>query len=169
MDEVKDVISQLSGNNLLLAKLMYGCGLRLMEAIRLRIKNLDFSNNLILVYDGKRNKNRISVFPKSLLTDLELQVHKVKTIHDNDLKEGFGEVWLPDALSRKFPNASKEFQWQYLFPSHKRSIDPRSGIKMRHHVQENSVQKAVKIAAKKINIILENSLLEISEILSHLF
>ncbi|ETR64825.1 MAG: integron integrase, partial [Candidatus Magnetoglobus multicellularis str. Araruama] len=127
--EVKLIISQLSGNNLILAKLLYGCGLRLMEAIRLRIKDLDFQNDLIHIYDGKRNKNRITVFPKTLHNDLKLQVEKVKNLHSQDIKEGYGSVWLPDALEIKFPNAAKEIGWQYLFPSKKRSRDPRSGKK----------------------------------------
>jgi len=152
MEEVKSIISQLSGNSLLLAKIMYGCGLRLMEAIRLRIKDIDFTNNLILIYDGKRNNNRVSVLPKSLISDLQLQVQKVKTLHNNDLREGFGAVWLPEALARKYPNANKEIQWQYLFPSSRRSVDPRSGNKMRHHIKESTVQKAVKRSAKIINI-----------------
>jgi len=151
-DEVKALMSQLSGNNLLLAKLLYGCGLRLMEAIRLRIKDLDFKNNLIYIFDGKRNKNRITVFPKTLNNDLKLQVEKVKNLHIQDLKEGFGSVWLPDALEIKYPNASKEIQWQYLFPSKKRSRDPRSGIERRHHIMEDTIQKAVKRASNKINL-----------------
>ena len=152
MDEVKRLISQLSGNNLLIARLLYGSGLRLMEAIRLRVKDLDFENNLINVYDGKRTKNRISILPESLQSDLIIQVQKVKNLHDNDLREGYGAVWLPDALEEKYPNAPKEIQWQYLFPSKKKSIDPRSGIERRHHIQEVTIQKAVKLATKSINL-----------------
>jgi len=152
MDEVKSLVSQLSGNNLLLAKILYGCGLRLMEAIRLRVKDLDFSHNIIYVYDGKRNKNRITIFPKALQSDLELQIQKVKIIHQKDLADGIGSVWLPDALEKKYPNAAKEIQWQYLFPSSKRTIDPRSGIERRHHLQEDTLQKAIKRAANSINI-----------------
>jgi integron integrase len=152
MDEVKQVISQLSGTNLLIAKLLYGSGLRLMEAIRLRVKDLDFENNLINVYDGKRMKSRLSILPVSLHGDLKMQIQKVKNLHDNDLREGFGEVWLPDALETKYPNAPKEIQWQYLFPSGKRSIDPRSGKERRHHIREVTVQRSVKLATKNINL-----------------
>jgi len=152
MDEVKRLISQLSGNNLLIARLLYGSGLRLMEAIRLRVKDLDFENNLINVYDGKRTKNRISILPESLQSDLIIQVQKVKNLHDNDLREGYGAVWLPDALEEKYPNAPKEIQWQYLFPSKKKSIDPRSGIERRHHIKEITIQRAVKLATKSTNI-----------------
>ncbi|ETR70091.1 MAG: site-specific recombinase XerD [Candidatus Magnetoglobus multicellularis str. Araruama] len=152
MDEVMRLISQLSGNNLLIAKLLYGSGLRLMEAIRLRVKDLDFENNLISVYDGKRMKNRISILPMSLHSDLKIQIQKVKNLHDNDLKDGFGAVWLPDALETKYPNAPKEIQWQYLFPSTRRSIDPRSGIERRHHIQEITIQRAVKLATKSTNL-----------------
>jgi len=152
MEEVRKLISQLSGNNLLLAKLLYGSGLRLMEAIRLRVKDLDFENNLINVYDGKRMKNRISILPESLHNDLKMQIQKVKNIHENDIKEGFGAVWLPDALDVKYPNAPKEIQWQYLFPSMKRSIDPRSGLERRHHIKEATIQRAIKLAAKSINL-----------------
>ena len=148
-DEVRRLMSYLSGNNLMLAKILYGSGLRLMETIRLRIKDIDFDNNHILIYDGKRNKNRISVFPKSLHSDIKLQIQKVKEQHSNDLKAGFGSVWLPDALERKYKNAAKEFKWQYLFPANQRTIDPRSGIERRHHLMESTLQKAIKIAAKK--------------------
>jgi len=119
MDEVKSLISQLSGNNLLISKILYGCGLRLMEAIRLRIKDLDFQNNLLYVYDGKRDKNRISMFPKALHSDLELQVQKVRNLHQRDIAEGYGAVWLPGALDKKFPNASTEFKWLGLEVSDK--------------------------------------------------
>ena len=151
-DEIKILLSHLSGINLIFAKLLYGSGLRLMEAIRLRIKDLDFDNNQILVYDGKRDTNRITVFPKSIQHDLRLKIQNVKLIHDDDLKQGFGSVWLPDALNKKYPNASKEFQWQYVFPSKKRSQDPRSGLEKRHHILESSIQKAVKHALKKSDI-----------------
>jgi len=148
VDEVKSVLCHLSGNNLLLAKFLYGSGLRLSEALRLRVKDLDFDNNQILIYDGKRKKNRITVFPESLKKDMDLQIEKVKQIHGDDLRKGFGSVWLPDALDQKYPNASKELIWQYVFPAKKISIDPRSSIKRRHHINEAALQKAVKKAAE---------------------
>jgi len=151
-EEVQALLSHLNGNNLILAKFLYGSGLRLMEAIRLRIKDIDFNNNQILIYDGKRNKNRITIFPKNLQRDISIQIAKTKQIHTKDIDEGFGSVWLPDALERKYPNASKDIQWQYLFPANKRSIDPRSNILRRHHITESGLQKAIKIASKKANI-----------------
>jgi len=151
-EEVKSLISHLAGNNLMLAKLLYGSGLRIMEALRLRVKDLDFDNNQILIYDGKHNKNRITVFPKALHNDMTLQIQKVKHLHAKDLKDGLGSVWLPDALERKYPNCEKEIQWQYLFPANKISVDPRSGIRRRHHIMESSLQKAVKLASKKASI-----------------
>ncbi|KPA19179.1 recombinase XerD [Candidatus Magnetomorum sp. HK-1] len=152
VDEVKSLLSQLTGHNLLLAKFLYGSGLRLREAIRLRVKDLDFDNEQILIYDGKGKKNRITVFPTSLQKDMAFQIQKVKQIHANDIEDGCGSVWLPDALERKYPNASVDIQWQFLFPSEKTSIDPRTGIKRRHHIHESSIQKAVKNAAQKIRI-----------------
>jgi integron integrase len=151
-NEVKEVLSRLSGINLLMASLLYGAGLRLMECIRLRIKDLDFEYNQINVRDGKGGKDRITMLPLSLKEPLQQHISNIKLIHQKDLIEGFGEVYLPYALERKFQNAGKELGWQYLFPALKRSIDPRSGKQRRHHISEDSLQHAVKRAVRESSI-----------------
>ncbi len=150
--EVQRVIAQMRGLHLLMARLLYGCGLRLMECIRLRIMDLDFDRNLIYVRAAKGGKDRTTLFPKSICDELRQHVEKVRKIHDHDLGQGFGDVYLPNALSRKYPNASGEFRWQYLFPAKNLSIDPRSKIKRRHHVMESGLQKSVKVAVERAGI-----------------
>lgn len=150
--EVARILSFLQGNNLLMAQLLYGCGLRLMECVRLRIKDMDFGTNKIYIYASKGGKNRIVQFPKTILADIHSQVNKVKEIHRDDLAQGYGSVYLPLDLTNKYKSSAKEFMWQYLFPSKKISIDPRSGIKQRHHIQESGLQKAIKTAARKATI-----------------
>ena len=150
--EVQKVLSQLSATHLLLAKLLYGAGLRLMEAIRLRVKDIDFAANQITVREGKGNVDRITMLPQSIKTALQVHLMNVKILHERDLREGFGQVYLPYALERKYKNAGKEWVWQYAFPSIKRSNDPRSGVVRRHHVAPESLQRAVKTAVKQANI-----------------
>lgn len=125
---------------------MYGSGLRLMEALRIRVKDIDFGYNQITIRDGKGQKDRVTMFPQSLTTDMQLHLNRVKALHQQDLHEGYGSVYLPFALAKKYPNAAAEWGWQYVFPSVRRSEDPRSGIIRRHHAAENSVQRAVKQA-----------------------
>ncbi|MEN8211564.1 MAG: integron integrase, partial [Thermodesulfobacteriota bacterium] len=127
--EVRRILSYLQGNNLLMARLLYGCGLRLMECVRLRIKDIDFGINKIYIYAAKGGKNRIVQFPKTILHDIHSQVDRVKEIHQKDISQGYGSVYLPSGLAKKYKGAAKEFMWQYLFPSKKISVDPRSGIK----------------------------------------
>ena len=127
-----------------MAKLLYGGGLRLMECIRLRVKDLDFGQGLISIRGGKGGKDRTTILPKNVQDELLKQVQAVKALHYKDLEEGFGEVYIPEALARKYPNAGREIGWQWVFPSRERSIDPRSGKAMRHHVLESGLQKAVK-------------------------
>lgn len=136
-----------------MARVLYGCGLRLMECIRLRAQDLDFEKNLVYVRDGKGGKDRITLFPKSVQEDMQIQLESTKNTHDEDLGQGFGSTYLPEALSRKYPNASREFRWQYVFPAKKLSTDPRSGISRRHHVLESGLQKSVKIAVDRSGII----------------
>lgn len=136
----------------LMAKLLFGTGMRLMECIRLRVKDLDFEQNIIVVRDGKGGKDRVTVFPNSLKAPLRQQLQYVKSLHDKDLSEGYGEVYLPFALEKKYPNASKEWHWQYVFPSYKLSEDPRTGIIRRHHADESGLQRAVKAASRKAGI-----------------
>ena len=151
-NEVKRVLSQMQGTHLLMAKLMYGSGLRLMECIRLRVQDLDFERNLIYVRAAKGGKDRVTIFPKTIHSEMKDQIDRVKRLHDEDLSQGFGEVYLPEALARKYTNAGREFRWQYVFPAKNRSLDPRSGIERRHHVLASGIQKAVKIAADRAGI-----------------
>ena len=136
----------------LMANLLYGCGLRLMECVRLRIKDIDFAYHQIVVRNAKGNKDRVVPLPKRLVKPIKTQIEYVEKTHHNDLKEGFGEVYLPYALSRKYPNAVKELGWQYLFPASKLSVDPRSNKVRRHHVYETGLQRQVRMAAKKAGI-----------------
>lgn len=136
----------------LMANLLYGCGMRLMECVRLRILDIDFDYQQILVRDAKGKKDRVVPIPKVLIPTLKEQIEKVKGLHSEDLEEGFGSVYIPDALSRKYPNAEKEFRWQYVFPSTKISTDPRTGKVRRHHIHENGLQKYIKKAAEETGI-----------------
>ena len=150
--EVKQVLSLLEGDCRLMAGLLYGAGLRLMECLRLRVKDLDFGYHQITVRDGKGEKDRVTMMPQSLIQGLTIQVEKVKRLHEIDLMEGFGTVHLPYALATKYPSAAKELGWQFLFPSVKRSKDPRSGVEQRHHFDETSLQRAVKQAIRQAGI-----------------
>ncbi len=150
--EVQLVFAQMQGNHLLMAKILYGCGLRLMECIRLRIQDLDFGNRLVYVRNGKGGNDRVVGIPQLVREDLLLRVDKVKVIHDADLLQGFGRVYMPEALGRKYPSAELEFRWQYAFPAKNRSQDPRSGVERRHHVLESGLQKAVKVAVDRAGI-----------------
>jgi integron integrase len=150
--EVQVVLSHISGIHLLMSKILYGSGLRLMECVRLRIKDIDFSRQYIYVYDGKGGKDRVTVFPKSITTELMCHVEQVRQIHEKDLADGHGEVYMPHALERKFKHAGKEFRWQYLFPAKNLSKDPRSDVIRRHHVNESGLQKAVKTAVSRAGI-----------------
>ena len=147
-EEVGRAIGSLEGIHRLMAKLLYGSGLRLMECVRLRAKDIDFQMNQIVVRDGKGMKDRITVLPESVKLPLKEHLEWVKSLHQNDLAEGYGSVYLPDALARKYPHAGREWAWQYNFPAKSLSVDPRSGETRRHHIHENSLQKAVKKAVK---------------------
>lgn len=135
-----------------MASLLYGCGMRLMECVRLRVFDVDFDYQQIMIRNTKGNKDRVAPLPETLLSRLKEQVALVKKLHTQDLSEGLGEVYLPYALSRKYPNAATEIGWQYLFPASKVSVDPRSNKVRRHHVHENGLQKRVKQAASKAGI-----------------
>ena len=145
-NEITRIFRHLSGTQKLIAGLMYGSGLRLMEALRIRVKDIDFGYNQMTIRDGKGQKDRVTMFPQSLTTDMQLHLNRVKALHQQDLHEGYGSVYLPFALAKKYPNAAAEWGWQYVFPSVRRSEDRRSGIIRRHHAAENSVQRAVKQA-----------------------
>ena len=151
-DEANLVLKVMSGTNALMTKLLYGCGLRLMECLRLRVKDIEFDRNQVTVRDGKGHKDRITMLPNQLKIQLLEHLEKVRIIHEEDLKRGFGEVYLPYALSRKYPNAAKEWCWQYVFPSKRISKDPRSGKYGRHHANETALQKAVRKAARTVSV-----------------
>ncbi len=137
---------------LLMANLLYGCGLRLMECVRLRVLDVDFGYQQILVRQAKGNKDRVVPIPSKILERLKQQVESTKELHNGDLAENLGSVYLPDALARKYPNAEKEFRWQYIFPSSQISTDPRSGKLRRHHIHENGLQKYIKRSSEKAEI-----------------
>ena len=151
-EEAKAVIQQMDGVYRLMAQILYGSGLRLMEVLRLRVKDLDFANRQIIVRDGKGGADRSTTFPDLLLKPLRLHLNQVKALHEKDLFDGYGTVHLPNALDRKYPNANREWIWQYVFPANKHSLDPRTGTKQRHHLHESSLQKAVKQAARLAKI-----------------
>jgi integron integrase len=146
--EVKKIINHLSGVKKIIVLVMYGSGLRLMECLHLRIKDIDFSSNQIIVRDGKGNKDRITMLPKVIQERLKEHLRGVWKIHQLDLKDGFGRVHLPYALSRKYPNASREWNWQYVFPASKRFKNHNTGQEGRHHLHETVIQKSVRQAVK---------------------
>jgi integron integrase len=150
--EAMAVLDQMSGKTLLMAKILYGSGLRLMECLRLRVKDLDFGNHQIIVRDGKGQNDRTTILPDSIVPSLKRQLGDAKAIHEKDLRAGFGEASLPFALARKYPNAASEWGWQYLFPASRRSKDPETEKVKRHHLDESVLQKAVRTAAKVAGI-----------------
>lgn len=151
-DEAMRVIEQLDAQYRIMAQLMYGGGLRLMECLRLRVKDVDFGSRTVTLRDTKSNRDRITCLPESVVPGLMLHLDKVKAQHTIDLANGRGEVELPFAMDRKYPNAPYEWAWQYIFPAAGFSKDPRSGHVRRHHIDESSVQKAVKLAARRAGI-----------------
>ncbi len=151
--EVRGLLHELNGTTGLVASLLYGTGMRLMEALRLRVKDVGFERREVLVRDGKGGKDRVTVLPENLILPLQDQIARSKVQHDRDLAEGMGKVWLPDALAVKFPRAPVAWGWQWVFPSPAHSVDPRSGVRRRHHMNEASIQKAVAGAARRAGII----------------
>lgn len=151
--EVRAVLAALPGTHRLVASLLYGSGLRLLESLRLRVKDLDFDYAQLTVRDGKGQKDRVTVLPNAVAVSLKRQLRKVRVLHDEDRDEGYGAVYLPHALSQKYPNAASQWGWQYVFPAPRRSIDPRSGVERRHHLSEKTVQKAVRKAVGEAGLI----------------
>ena len=152
-DEAFSVISHMNKKHQLLGKIMYGCGLRLMECCRLRIQDIDFSMHQIIVRESKGNKQRTTVLPESLLELLQEQISNTKKIHEFDLSRGYGKVYLPYALARKYKNAEYDFKWQYIFPASNVAKDPREGTIRRHHIHESCIQKNVRQAVLKSGIL----------------
>ncbi len=147
--EVRDVFARLKHPHRLIVGLLYGSGLRLMEALRLRIKDVDFAYHKLVVRAGKGHKDRVTILPQALQDPLTRQIQQAIAQHDQDRAAGFGAVALPFALARKYPNAPTERGWQFVFPSHKLSRDPRDGVRRRHHIHPSSVQYAVKSAVRQ--------------------
>ena len=152
VEEVQELFKHVKGKNLLILQLLYGSGLRLMEVARLRVKDIDFNSNLLFVRGGKQDKDRSTMLPQHVKEKLRLHLQEVKALHEKDLKAGYGEVSLPDALERKYPNAAKDWCWQYVFPAANLSVDPRGGKIRRHHTGEKSIQNSVRTATQKAGI-----------------
>ncbi len=150
--EIQRLFVMMEGKHAFMAKMIYGGGLRLMECIRLRIQDIDFGQGLLFIRGGKGGKDRTTLFAKNIQQECREWILQSEMIFQKDCKEGFGEVYIPGALSRKYPNAGKSIGWQWLFPAKCRSIDPRTGKEMRHHVNQSGLQKAIKRAALKANI-----------------
>ncbi len=148
-EEVKAVLAQLTGEKWLMASLMYGAGLRLMECLQLRVQDVDFARNEILIRDGKGAKDRVTMLPVSLKRPLEEHLRRVKAVHEKDLADGWGRVPLPDALERKYPNASRGWRWQWVFPQEHRWRNETTGEQGRHHADESILQKAFKQAVER--------------------
>jgi len=150
--EVAAVLGHLEGTQWLIACLLYGSGLRLIEALRLRVMDLDFSRRAVFVRNGKGGKDRVVTLADELVSPLQRHLQNVKTCHERDLEAEFGCVYLPQALARKYPNACREWGWQYVFPASRRSTDPRSGQKRRHHIDSSVMQKAIRTAVRRAGI-----------------
>lgn len=150
--EVRALLAHMSGVDRLMAELLYGSGLRLLECVRLRVKDVDFAQRQVLVRDGKGAEDRVTMLPTGVTSALHEHLSAVREVHRKDLAAGFGAVYLPYALERKYPNAAREWAWQYVFPSDRISADPRSGVQRRHHRDESALQKAVRAAVKAAGI-----------------
>lgn len=151
-DETQIILAQMTGTPRLVCELMYGTGMRILEAVRLRVKDIDFARRLIIVREGKGQKDRIALLPESLVPRLQEQLARVRELHEDDLSKGYGTVYLPHALEKKYPNANQRWCWQYVFPSTKLSRDPRSDRVQRHHLDEAHIQRSVAAAARKAGI-----------------
>lgn len=150
--EVRDLLLELSGTTHLIAALLYGTGMRVLEGLRLRIKDIDLERREITVRQGKGDKDRVTVLPEFLVLPVRQQIEHALLRHSKDLQEGFGAVWLPHALDVKYRHAAKAVGWQYVFPAPKRSKDPRDGVERRHHLQPETIQKAIRGAASRAGI-----------------
>jgi integron integrase len=152
IDEVKKIISNITGIYQLMVKIMYGCGLRMKEVQNIRIKDIDFGFDKIYIWDSKSLKDRTIPLPQSIKNELQIQTQKVKELHQRDLSDGFGSVYIPYALSKKFKNIEYDTKWQYVFPMNKISKDPRTGEQRRHHILDVTLSRNIKNAVEKSNI-----------------
>ena len=150
--EVKALLARIEGRNWLMAAMLYGCGMRLMECVRLRVQDIDFERRSIMVRQAKGQKDRVTMLPDSLVEPLRRQLVYAKSLHEEDLSLGFGRVYLPYALERKYPSANASWGWQYVFPASTRSNDPRANVIRRHHIDEQVLQRAVANAAREIGL-----------------
>ena len=152
VEEVRLLLAETSGTVGLMLRLIYGGGLRISDALRLRVQDLDFKNDLLFVRSGKGDKDRTTILPERLYEELQVHLEKVRGLHEGDLAKGFGEVYLPDALAHKYPNAPREWKWQYVFPAKNLSVDPRSGKTRRHHLSDKVLQTAMHQAVRSAGI-----------------
>ncbi len=150
--EVRRVLAELRGTHYLMASLLYGAGLRLMEAVRLRVKDVSFESNQLIVQDGKGGKSRVTMLPQAIKESLRLHLEQVRAQHALDVRHEAGSVYLPEALARKYKGAEREWRWQYVFPAARPSRDPRTGDERRHHLSENTLQRAVKAAVERAKV-----------------
>ncbi|MDI1277397.1 integron integrase [Methylobacter sp.] len=150
--EVREVLARMKGMHGLMANMLYGTGMRLMECVRLRVKDVDFERNEILIRDGKGGKDRVTMLPSSIATGLQAQLEQRRMLFEDDKRIGKANVFLPDALATKYPNAATEWCWQYIFPSGSYSVDPRSGMERRHHIDEKLLQRAMKKAVQAAGV-----------------
>ena len=151
-DEARAIIANLSGPYKIMVQIMYGGGLRLMECLRLRVKDIDFENHRILVYDGKGGDDRVTMLPDRIIFPLKLHLSQVKVLHQNDLSAGLGSVIMPFGLDKKYPSAHKQWMWQYVFPAPNLSIDPATGATRRHHIHETALQRSIRNATRLAKI-----------------
>jgi integron integrase len=153
VDEVRKLFDQMESKERLMAELLYGAGLRLMELARLRVQDIDFGSKTIFIRSGKGDKDRTTILPEAVKDRLQEQLKAVKVLHEKDISDGHGAVYLPDAIDRKYPKAAREWIWQYAFPAANLSVDPRSGVVRRHHISDSAIQGAMKMAVKKAGIV----------------
>jgi integron integrase len=150
--EIARLLGSMKEVTALIASLLYGTGMRLLEGLRLRVKDIEISRRQIVVREGKGGKDRVTVLPENLVLPMQGQIARAKALHDEDLAAGFGEVWMPDALAIKYPSHARHWGWQFAFPSRARSLDPRSSVERRHHIQPETIQRAVATAARQAEI-----------------
>ena len=151
-DEVRRVLAETNGQSGLVLQLLYGTGMRVLECLRLRVKDVDFGRHEIVIREGKGFRDRVTMLPQVLVVDLERHLGRTKRLHDSDLKNGYGSVYLPYALARKYPTAAREWMWQYVFPAYRLSVDPRGGALRRHHLDQQGIQRALREALRAAGV-----------------